>query len=223
MIGIELPVSCLNHAIVFEGCKVRISRYGSSLLDEEESLVPRNGNLPDEEAHSSAPAEKALIPTDKSNGENTDCTSCCVCSMSQRTKAVLSAVTVGIPISCYSIVDSIGVKLWDPISYNTALFTVIFLIASPIILWRFSSQVTETFEEHKVATFVIGTNMAAVYLMVLYAFQLADAGYVVALRELSVVIGSLLGVFFLKERLTIQKGFGILCVIVGIVVIKTIV
>ena len=43
------------------------------------------------------------------------------------------------------------------------------------------------------------------YLMALYAFAKGAASYIVAVRELAVVLGALFGIVFLKERLSQQN------------------
>lgn len=58
------------------------------------------------------------------------------------------------------------------------------------------------------------------YLAILFAFQRANASYVVAVREVSVVVGSLLGFFVLKEPLTWAKGIGIAAITTGLVLVK---
>lgn len=48
----------------------------------------------------------------------------------------------------------------------------------------------------------------------------ANTSYIVAMREFSVVIGSILGFIFLKESFTVRKAFGILSVAAGLVLVK---
>lgn len=50
--------------------------------------------------------------------------------------------------------------------------------------------------------------------------QLSNVGYVVALRELSVVVGAVIGFVVFKEPATPQKILGILCICAGQVSIK---
>jgi len=49
---------------------------------------------------------------------------------------------------------------------------------------------------------------------------LERASYIVSMREFSVVIGSFLGFVFLKEKPTVLKIIGILCVTAGLIFIK---
>ncbi|MCL2793526.1 MAG: EamA family transporter, partial [Spirochaetaceae bacterium] len=58
------------------------------------------------------------------------------------------------------------------------------------------------------------------YLMILFAFTMGKVGYISALREFSIVIASVLGFLFLKEKPTIGKIAGIIFVLAGLVCIR---
>ena len=70
---------------------------------------------------------------------------------------------------------------------------------------------------------IVGVGGPGCYLIILFALRLAynHAGYVVALRECSVVFGVLFGVVLLRERLSSALVFGVLCIVVGLVLIKS--
>jgi uncharacterized membrane protein len=55
---------------------------------------------------------------------------------------------------------------------------------------------------------------------VIWAYSYAPAPYVLALREVSIVIASLLGILYLKESVTRLKIAGISLILIGIVLIK---
>jgi uncharacterized membrane protein len=67
---------------------------------------------------------------------------------------------------------------------------------------------------------IIGFGALFTYLMILYALTLERAGYVSAVREFSIVIGSVFGFVFLKEKVTVNKMSGILLIISGLIFIK---
>ena len=55
----------------------------------------------------------------------------------------------------------------------------------------------------------------------MYAFSLSNhASYIVALRECSVILASILGFVVLKEKPTKQKIIGIILITAGLVLIK---
>ena len=58
------------------------------------------------------------------------------------------------------------------------------------------------------------------YLLILVAYRQAPAGYVVAVRESSIVLAAALGVLVLKEPMSRIKGFSVAAIVTGIVLIK---
>ena len=67
---------------------------------------------------------------------------------------------------------------------------------------------------------IIGAGSMGTYLIILYAFSLGPVGYVVAVREFSVVVGAVLGFVFLKEKVTVRKIAAIALVVTGVVLIR---
>lgn len=93
-----------------------------------------------------------------------------------------------------------------------ALPLVVLLLAIPgdkgfAIAWRSRRMAALT-----------GTMMAATYGIVLYAMTMVEnVSYVVALRQISIVFGLVLGVWILNERWYHTRGVGVLMIIGGLV------
>eukprot|EP00041_Stephanoeca_diplocostata_P013507 m.237118 g.237118 ORF g.237118 m.237118 type:complete len:116 (-) comp19363_c0_seq1:402-749(-) len=68
--------------------------------------------------------------------------------------------------------------------------------------------------------FMVGCGSATSYLIVLYALSFTKASYVVALREVSIVFGTIFGILFLKEPAQATKIVGGLLVAAGLITIK---
>jgi uncharacterized membrane protein len=67
---------------------------------------------------------------------------------------------------------------------------------------------------------IIGPGSIGTYLIILFVFQITQVSYVVTARESSVLFGALLGIIFLKEQYSAQKMFSIVCIIIGMCLIK---
>jgi len=130
------------------------------------------------------------------------------------------AIAVGVSISFYSICDKQGVSSMDPITYSffRSLFTGIFM--TPYIYWKHREQCVDSFKNLKRYIFLVGIISFGAYLAILFAFQLVNASYIVAIREVSVVFGSLLGFFVLKEEVNLFKVLGIIAILIGLVLVK---
>jgi drug/metabolite transporter (DMT)-like permease len=71
-------------------------------------------------------------------------------------------------------------------------------------------------------SFLVGTFIILAYTLVLISMAyVSNVSYVVAFRQLSIIIGALLGVFFLKESSDPPKFTGLVVMFVGLVLVGT--
>jgi drug/metabolite transporter (DMT)-like permease len=135
--------------------------------------------------------------------------------------AYLYALSVGLTIALYSVVDKRGVGLVHPIIYISTMSTLAALILLPYMTCRRWPECRHALKQLKVFIGLIGVGSIGTYLMILFAYRLGPASYIVAVREFSVVIGALLGFIFLRERITLKKVVGMAAIVAGIVLVKT--
>ncbi len=88
------------------------------------------------------------------------------------------------------------------------------------MLLRYEQEWREAWRNHKRATLGIGLGSMGTYLLILAAFRLAEASYVVAARELSIAVAVVLGVTVLKEPLTVPKALSTVAILCGVVLVK---
>jgi uncharacterized membrane protein len=136
-------------------------------------------------------------------------------------KGVYWALGLGIVISSYFTLDSIIVKHMHPIIYVILMDFIMFFTLMPYMLKTKRKEIHEALTHHKIALTTIGIASNVSYLLILYAFSLGVASYVVALREVSIVFVTLAGLFFLKEKTTKQKMMGIILILIGAILIKS--
>ena len=133
----------------------------------------------------------------------------------------LLALAVGATIVCYSLVDKVGVSRINPVLYVSSLFWLSALFSAPyVMMTRHRQEIRQAWRHLKVYVVVIGPGSLATYLVILFAMQVAQVSYVVAVRESSVVIGTLMGRFLLQERLTPAQWAGIAAVVLGSVLVR---
>ncbi|MEE2774667.1 MAG: DMT family transporter [Pseudomonadota bacterium] len=139
----------------------------------------------------------------------------------QNFAATRLALTTGLFIASYSIVDGLGARIsgssWGFYSYMTignALLAALYLsFASPRtlgLLW-FKGQTILIFG---------GSASFLSYGIVTWAFTQAPIAVVTALRETSIVFALLLGVFFLRERLDLVKVFSTVLTLTGTLLLR---
>jgi len=135
-------------------------------------------------------------------------------------KGLLFALLVGTMIVGYSIVDKLGVGIMNPVAYIFGLWIFATLWLTPYVLIFKRRELSLAWKEYKKYSFIIGIGSLMTYLLILFIYRIAQVSYVVALRELAVAIGAVLGFVFLGEKPTGLKIIGITLIVLGMMAIK---
>ena len=135
-------------------------------------------------------------------------------------KPLYVAISVGCAISAYSVFDKVAVDSISPIIYISVCHIVGPLLIFPWLITQRKSDIIEVLSEHKLYATSIGLASIATYGLVLWAFTLSPATYVVALRETAIAVAVVLGVGVLKEELSSKKVIGVTAILIGAGLIK---
>ena len=109
------------------------------------------------------------------------------------------ALVTGLSIAAYSLVDKAGVARLHPVPYIAILGVGMSLLLVPAIVRRRDALARE-WQVNWRAILVASTLNLTSYLLVLFAFRLSKAGYVVAAREISIVLSVAIGRLWFGER-----------------------
>jgi len=138
-----------------------------------------------------------------------------------RTRTVALALLTGLTITGYSLLDDRGVETMSPPTY-LAIETGVGALALAVVGWRrLRRSFAPAYAKHWKTAWIIGVGSPLTYLVILFAYASGPVGYITAVREFSVAIAALLGVWFLNERMTPARWAGIALVVTGMVLIKT--
>ena len=131
------------------------------------------------------------------------------------------ALAAGFFTSLYTAVDKVGIRGVYPLLYTYLAFVTTTLWLTPLTLLRVGWQgLRRELSASRWAAPLAGLTTLAAYALVLYAMQLGTpAGYAGAVREVSVVLGAGIGVWFLRERGGPVRVVGAALVAAGVVVI----
>ena len=133
--------------------------------------------------------------------------------------ALAVAVLTGSAIALYTLIDGVGVRLADQaLTYITWLFIGEGLAVLYILLPRMRRLKAQSNRQLMLA-FAGGLLSALAYALVLYAKTKAPLGLVSALRETSVIIASMIGVFWFGEGPMKTRLCAAAMVMVGIVMV----
>ena len=135
-------------------------------------------------------------------------------------KVITLALAAGATIVAYALVDKMGVRYVNPVVYIWSMFLIAAVFLTPFVVRRYRGKLGHLARQYLGYALVIGVGSIGTYLMILFAFTMGPVGYIVAVRELAVVLGALAGILFLKERFTIPKAIAICTIVIGIMCIK---
>ena len=125
------------------------------------------------------------------------------------------AVLTGLTIAAYSLVDKAGVAHLHPLPYLVVLGGGMGLLLAPAVIQARVAFVHEWRVNWR-AILVASTLNLTSYLLVLFAFRLANTGYVVAAREASIVLSVLIGWLWLGEGGLRRRLVGAAVVLAGV-------
>jgi len=134
--------------------------------------------------------------------------------------ALFAFGTAGIVV-IYTLVDGIGVRLsGHAASYTGWVFLLTALPLTAIFLWRDRKATLAYAQRHWRRGLFGGACTLASYALALWAMTQAPIALVAALRETSVVFGTLLAATLLQERISALRWAAVLVVVAGAVAIK---
>jgi drug/metabolite transporter (DMT)-like permease len=131
--------------------------------------------------------------------------------------ALLWPIVTGLTIATYSLVDKAGVTRLHPVPYMLLLEGGCAVLGLPLLGLRGGAVRREL---RRWPAIVLAAVMSALaYTLVLFAFRLSKTGYVVAARELSIVLSAVIGSLWLREGHLGSRLIGASIVLGGVVCI----
>ncbi|MEV0647008.1 DMT family transporter [Phytomonospora sp. NPDC050363] len=131
---------------------------------------------------------------------------------------VLYGIATGLVIATYTIFDAwaVGPLAISPFIFDWVSNAVRVSVLSPYTLRR-RDEIARVWREHRVPVIVVGLLAPMAYILVLFAYRYADVSLVAPARELSIVVGSLLGWLLLREQGASRRIAGAVVVLGGVI------
>lgn len=149
---------------------------------------------------------------------------------SYKTLGVLWAVVAAVGTTGYSLIDKQAIDILNITAaehHNAAISAVFYLaiqfwsMVLSLSLWTLLSRNYGAFHtawQLKKQASVAGMMMGGTYALVLYAMSMTDnVSLVVALRQVSIVFGLVLGVIVLGEKWYVTRGVGVGLIVLGLI------
>ncbi len=132
--------------------------------------------------------------------------------------SVMFALLTGAIIGTYTLWDKKGVSLSTPIIYAYGIDVFRLAVFTPFVLGRRAGReaLAYAWREERRATLGIGILEPGAYMMVLAALTLAPVSYVAPAREVSILVGALLGARLLREADARRRMLGAAAIVAGV-------
>jgi len=132
-----------------------------------------------------------------------------------RDPAVLAALAAGFIYSIGAVIDKTGVMLYPPFHFTFLLvFFMLQFMTMNIMRPKYRGRIMAEYRNHRFLVIAAGPVIMASFLSFRYGLQLAPMSYAVPVRQVSLLIGVLIGVLFLGEtsgRIRFTAAVLILC------------
>ncbi|MFC1803099.1 EamA family transporter [Thermoproteota archaeon] len=130
------------------------------------------------------------------------------------------AILAAFGTTVYSISDKLGVTSVDPLLYAFWLGFFITGMLTITTLYRKGIKKLKTELKGSITKITLaGVLMKGGYIMVLYSMSLAQVSYILAIRQISIVLGALIGVLFLKEKYGKIRIIGSIIIFLGVYIL----
>ena len=130
------------------------------------------------------------------------------------------ALVNAVVIACYTLTDGLGVRVsGSPIAYTMWIFV---LTGVPLVAWALLRRPDiVAYARHNWGYGVVGgLGTLASYGLVLFAMTAAPVPLVAALRETSILFGTAIAAFVLRERVTRVRVIAVLIIAAGAAVLR---
>lgn len=119
---------------------------------------------------------------------------------SLREPPVMAALSAGFIYSVGAVVDKIGVMSYPPFHFTYLLVMfMLFFMTGNLLRPRYRGRVLGEWRRSRHLILAAGPVMMGSFLTFRYGLQLAPVSYAVPVRQVSLLIGVLIGVLFLRE------------------------
>ena len=129
-------------------------------------------------------------------------------------RGLLWPMLTGFTSAGYSLVDKAGVARIHPVPYIMLMEIGCALLGLPLLWLRPAAVRRELGGWRRVV--LAGVMSTLAYTLVLFAFRMSKTGYVVAARELSIVLSALIGSLLLREGRLAPRLAGAAIVLAGV-------
>lgn len=138
-----------------------------------------------------------------------------------KSPSVRDALSAGFIYSIGSIAEKSGVKQYSPLYFTYLLvLMMLFLMSFNMIRSKYRQQIIAELREKWRLILLSGPVMMASFLTFRYGLNMSQVSYAVPMRQISIVIGVLIGILFLKESFGRIRIVSAVLIMAGVALIR---
>ena len=138
-----------------------------------------------------------------------------------KSPSVRDALAAGFIYSIGSVAEKSGVRSYSPLYFTYILVMImLFLMSFNMLRPKYRAQIGAELREHWGLIICSGPIMMASFLTFRYGLNLSPVSYAVPVRQVSIVIGVLIGILFLRESFGRIRLVSALFIMAGAVLIR---
>jgi drug/metabolite transporter (DMT)-like permease len=128
------------------------------------------------------------------------------------------ALSIGVLISMYTLWDkyAMSVLLISPLIFEWSMNFLRALFLTGLVRSRWDEAKME-WRTHRVEAIGVGILSPLAYILVLTAMRVAPVSYIAPLREVSILIGAVMGTVLLAERDALHRWPGAVIMVIGVI------
>jgi len=135
--------------------------------------------------------------------------------------SVQAALGAGLVYSVGSVIDKTGVSIYPPFYFTYLLvMAMMAMMTLNIARPRYRGRILDELKRSKLLLLVSGPVMMGSFLTFRFGLKLAPMSYAVPVRQVSLLIGVLIGVFFLGESCGRIRFASTLLILAGVFIIR---
>ncbi|MFA5516111.1 MAG: EamA family transporter [Desulfuromonadales bacterium] len=135
--------------------------------------------------------------------------------------AVRAALAAGFIYSVGAVVDKVGVGIYPPFyfTYLLVMFMLLFMTAN-LLRRRYRGRICEEWRRSRTLILCSGPVMMGSFLTFRYGLKLAPMSYAVPVRQVSLLVGVMIGIVFLGETCGRIRCTAVLLILAGVFMIR---
>lgn len=135
-------------------------------------------------------------------------------------KGVYYSLLTGILLSLAFIMGRLSKEHVQPFAYLWGMYITSAICLLPLLGKKPFTLLNEANHSYRMTALIIGVGSFLSYFFAVLVFRQIPVATVISVRELSVVMGAMMGFYFLKEKMTPLKVVSILLIVFGAILLK---